>query len=173
MEIPIEVIPERAGHLGLMELPACDQRTIPGVISQRACVLYGVRWMLADIKDVIHLVHGPVGCAYYSETVRKKRYKVFTTALDEKDIIFGAGQKLKKAIGEALRMHPGGSAVLIYTTCAVGLIGEDVAAVCKQASAELGLPVVPVNCPGFLRGEPGERSRCRRGSSAGALYRPG
>ncbi|GAV23484.1 nitrogenase component 1 [Carboxydothermus pertinax] len=149
MEIPIDVIPERVGQLGLVGLPACDQRTIPGIISQRACVLYGARWMLAPVRDVIHLIHGPVGCAYYSETVRKKRYQVFSTALDEMDIVFGAGQKLETAIRESLSLRPGSSAVLVYTTCAAGLIGEDVPAICKRMSATLGRPVVPVNCPGF------------------------
>ncbi|GAV24361.1 nitrogenase [Carboxydothermus islandicus] len=105
--------------------------------------------MLAPIRDVIHLIHGPVGCAYYSETVRKKRYQVFSTALDETDIVFGAGQKLEIAIRESLNLRPGSSAVLVYTTCAAGLIGEDVQAICKRMSATLGLPVVPVNCPGF------------------------
>ncbi|RKO66119.1 nitrogenase component 1 [Desulfofundulus salinus] len=149
MQIPIDVIPERAGHLEVVEIPACDRRTLPGVVSQRACLLYGARWMLAAIRDAVHLIHGPVGCAYYSGTVRKKNYRVFSTALGEKEIVFGAGQKLEDAIREAVSLRPRSSAVLVYTTCAVGLIGEDVEAICKRASASLGLPVVPVNCPGF------------------------
>ncbi|SHI53654.1 nitrogenase component 1 [Desulfofundulus thermosubterraneus] len=149
MKMLIEMMPERAGHLELTGLPECERQTLPGVISQRACMLYGARWMIAAIRDVVHLIHGPVGCAYYSETVRKKNYRVFSTALGEKEIVFGAGQKLEDAIREAVSLRPRSSAVLVYTTCAVGLIGEDVEAICKQASASLGLPVVPVNCPGF------------------------
>lgn len=145
----IETMPERAGHLEPANLPACERRTLPGVISQRACLLYGARWMLAAIRDAVHLIHGPVGCAYYSQTVRQKNYKVFSTGLGEKEIIFGGGEKLEEAIREAVSLYPRSSAVLVYTTCAAGLIGEDVEAICKQAAAALGLPVVPVNCPGF------------------------
>lgn len=149
MELSVDMLPERRQHLQREGLPACNRPTLPGVVSQRACALYGARWMLAAIKDAIHLLHGPVGCAYYSETVRKKRYEVFSTALEEKDIIFGAGAKLATAIREGVRLRPAAAAVIVYTTCAAGLIGEDVAAICRQAEANLGVPVVPVNCPGF------------------------
>ncbi|WP_242868716.1 nitrogenase component 1 [Desulfotomaculum copahuensis] len=154
--MPVEVMPERAGHLmvkgagcGGDGLPRCEQATLPGVVSQRACALYGARWMLAAVKDVLHLMHGPVGCAWNAVTVRRKSYPVAATCLEEQDIIFGGGEKLRRCIGEAVRLHPGAKGVLVYVTCAAGLIGEDVEAVCGEASAELKLPVAPVLCPGF------------------------
>ena len=37
----------------------------------------------------------------------------------------------------------------MYTTCIVGVIGDDVEAVCKEVSREKGIPVIPVQAPGF------------------------
>ncbi|HUW64694.1 MAG TPA: nitrogenase component 1 [Spirochaetia bacterium] len=153
--MPIEVTPDRAGHVVLQtadaacELPISETATLPGVISQRACALYGARWMLAAIKDVIHLVHGPVGCAYNAGTVRRKSYQVFTTGLDEQDVIFGGRGKLARSIEEAVRLRPGAQGVMVYVTCTAALIGEYVEAVCREATVRLGIPVAQVNCPGF------------------------
>ncbi|GAW93889.1 nitrogenase component 1 [Calderihabitans maritimus] len=154
MSVPIEVLPYRRGHLVVKEadpsvLPVCSRPTVPGVISERACAFYGARWMLASIPDVIHLIHGPAGCAYYGRTVRRKSYRIFSTQLVERDIIFGAGDKLYDSIVEAVTRNPNARAVLVYATCVAGVIGEDIPAVCKRATKDTGLPVVPVDCPGF------------------------
>jgi nitrogenase molybdenum-cofactor synthesis protein NifE len=105
--------------------------------------------MLAAIPDVIHLVHGPEGCAYYGSTVRRKSYRIFSTQLVERDIIFGAGAKLYQAVLEACALDPHACAVLVYATCGTGLIGEDLLAVCNRAARKVNRPVVPVNAPGF------------------------
>lgn len=134
---------------GHQVLPDCSRPTLPGVVSERACVFYGARWMLAAVPDVIHLVHGPVGCAYYGRTVRRKSYRLLSTGLDERDIVFGAGDKLFDAIMEAAARYPEARAVLVYATCAVGLTGEDILRACKRAAGKIGRKVVPVNSPGF------------------------
>ncbi|MCL6447004.1 MAG: nitrogenase [Armatimonadetes bacterium] len=152
--LSLDALPERQGHVTskahfVPEQFQCERATLPGVISSRACVLYGARWVLAPVREVLHLIHGPVGCAYYSSQVRGKNYPVYSTALKEEDVVFGGQQKLRRAIGEALRLQPAARGVLVYTTCAAGLIGEDVETVCREASLQFGRPVVPVNCPGF------------------------
>ena len=43
--------------------------------------------------------------------------------------------------------HP--QAAFVYSTCIVGLIGDDVGAVCKRVSADAGIPVLPVHSEGF------------------------
>jgi len=37
----------------------------------------------------------------------------------------------------------------VYATCIVGVIGDDVGAVCKRVSMEKGIPVLPVHSEGF------------------------
>jgi nitrogenase molybdenum-cofactor synthesis protein NifE len=43
--------------------------------------------------------------------------------------------------------HP--KAAFVYSTCIVGLIGDDVQAICKKVAKERGIPVIPVDSPGF------------------------
>lgn len=147
--------PVRAVHGVLIDaaapaVPACDQRTVPGVMSQRACAYYGARWFLAPLKQAIHLVHGPVSCAYYGETVRKKKYTVFSTDLSEKEVIFGGEAKLLQNLLEIGERFPDTKAILIYVTCAPGFTGENVERACRNAEQATGIRCVPVNCPGFL-----------------------
>ncbi|MGC7878719.1 nitrogenase component 1 [Desulforudis sp. 1031] len=137
-------------NIAVPVLPACDRRTVPGVLSQRACAYYGARWFLAPLKDVVHLVHGPISCAYYGETVRKKKYTVFSTDMTEHEVIFGGEGKLLGTLIELAHRFPGYRAVLVYVTCAPGIIGDDVQRACRQAEQATGMRCVPVNCPGFV-----------------------
>ena len=53
-----------------------------------------------------------------------------STDMQEEEIIFGGEKKLRKAIEEAIELfHP--KAIGIFSTCPVGLIGDDVHAVCR------------------------------------------
>lgn len=132
-----------------MRLPACGSPTVPGVITSRACPYYGARWLLAPVKETLHLVHGPVGCAYYGQTVRRKSYRILSTALDEKDVVFGGDTKLVRAVREALRLFPDARAVFVYGCCVAGLTGADLAGICRLATRATGRTVVPVSCAGF------------------------
>jgi nitrogenase molybdenum-cofactor synthesis protein NifE len=40
-------------------------------------------------------------------------------------------------------------AAFVYATCIVGIIGDDVDAVCRRVSSETGIPVIPVHSEGF------------------------
>lgn len=134
---------------------ACKQQAQPG-LAQGGCAFDGASIALVPITDAAHLVHGPIACAGNSWGSRgslssgSTLYKMgFTTDLSENDIIFGGEKKLYKAIGEiAHRYQP--AAVFVYSTCVTALIGDDLEAVCKSASQKLGLPVIPVNSPGFV-----------------------
>ena len=45
---------------------ACDNNSLAGAISQRACVYSGARVVLNPVTDAVHLIHGPIGCAGYT-----------------------------------------------------------------------------------------------------------
>jgi nitrogenase molybdenum-cofactor synthesis protein NifE len=73
----------------------------------------------------------------------------FTTDMTELDIVYGAEEKLARAIRKTFdAVAP--KAIFVHATCLSGLIGEDIDAVCKKTSAELGIRVIPVNAPGFV-----------------------
>lgn len=120
------------------------------------CSFDGAQITLLPIADAAHLVHGPASCianswesrGSLSSGPRLSEYG-FSTALGEQDIIFGGETKLRKSIDYIVdRFHP--PAVFVYSTCVTALIGEDLDAVCKEAAGRLGVPVVPVNSPGFV-----------------------
>jgi len=134
---------------------ACDTHSVSGVVSQRACVYCGARVVLNPITDAAHIVHGPIGCASYTWDIRgslssdSELFRTsFSTDLREHDIIFGGEKKLIAAIDEiVIREKP--KAVFIYSTCVVGVIGDDVKAIAKKAENKHGIRVIPVHSSGF------------------------
>ena len=134
---------------------ACNRDSLAGAVSQRACVFCGSRVVLYPIADALHLVHGPIGCAAYTWDIRgslssgpELHRLSFSTDLQELDVVFGGEKKLAKALDELIpRYEP--KAAFVYSTCIVGLIGDDLAAVCKAATERHGIPVIPVQSEGF------------------------
>jgi nitrogenase molybdenum-cofactor synthesis protein NifE len=133
----------------------CNKQSVAGSVSQRACVFCGSRVVLYPIADALHLVHGPLGCAAYTWDIRgalssgpQLHRLSFSTDLREMDVIHGGERKLAKALSQLIdRYRP--KAAFVYSTCIVGVIGDDVEAVCRQVSAVKGIPVLPVHSEGF------------------------
>jgi nitrogenase molybdenum-iron protein alpha chain len=118
--------------------------------------------MVTLIRDAAVISHGPVGCssclhefaftyrvnAPLRELEHPTQRKIYSTNLDEGDTVYGGGRKLAEAIREVYsRAKP--NAVFVLTTCAVGIIGDDVESVTNDAEEELGIPVVAIFCEGF------------------------
>lgn len=122
-----------------------------------ACAL-GV---LSFITDAAIVQHSPAGCAVTAMQVSNSREQLASalhldlshsgylcTDMNESDTVFGATDNLSCVIREtAQRYHP--RAIFIGASCVSGVIGEDLASVARELSAELGIPVAPVNCEGF------------------------
>lgn len=133
----------------------CEKQSLAGSVSQRACVFCGSRVVLYPITDALHIVHGPIGCAAYTWDIRgslssgEELYRLsFSTDLQEKEVIFGGEKKLYGALTELIdKYHP--KAAFIYSTCIIGLIGDDVEAICKKVTSEKNIPVIPVHSEGF------------------------
>ena len=115
---PTKVARKRQKHMVVRESEESQQieantRTVPGIISQRGCCFAGCKGVvIGPIGDIVHIVHGPVGCSYYSWNTRRNLFKprangndyskyCFTTDMQDEDIIFGGEKKLRKAIQEA------------------------------------------------------------------------
>jgi nitrogenase molybdenum-cofactor synthesis protein NifE len=133
----------------------CNKDSLAGAVSQRACVFCGSRVVLYPIADALHLVHGPIGCAVYTWDIRgalssgpELHRLSFSTDMQEIDVIFGGEKKLYNALIELIDRHVP-KAAFVYSTCIVGIIGDDMAAVCRRVSEEKGIPVMPVQSEGF------------------------
>lgn len=137
-----------------------NSRTIPGIITQRGCTYAGCRGVvIGPIHDILHITHGPVGCGYYSWLTRRNLTRVpegeanylqycMTTDMQEDHIVFGGEKRLAEAIREAYAMFKP-KAISVYATCPVGLIGDDIHSVCRQAKEELGINVFGFSCEGY------------------------
>jgi nitrogenase molybdenum-cofactor synthesis protein NifE len=133
----------------------CEKESVSGAVSQRACVYCGARVVLNPITDAYHIVHGPIGCASYTWDIRgsltsdSEIYRnSYSTDLRETDIVFGGAAKLTKAIDELVQ-KTAPKLIFVYATCIVGVIGDDIEAVCREAEAKYGIRVIPVKAPGF------------------------
>jgi nitrogenase molybdenum-iron protein alpha chain len=123
-------------------------RTIPGIITQRGCTYAGCKGVvLGPTRDIVNITHGPIGCGYYSWLTRRNQTRTesdaeanfipyaFSTDMQDSNIVFGGEEKLKQAIREAVELfNP--KAVAIFSTCPVGLIGDDVHRVALQMMEE-------------------------------------
>lgn len=134
---------------------ACEKHSVAGAVSQRACVFCGSRVVLYPITDALHLVHGPVGCAAYTWDIRGSQSSgpqlhrmSFSTDLREKDVIYGGEKKCEAALMELIQRYQP-KAAFVYATCIVGLIGDDLEAVCRRVTERTGIDVIPVHSEGF------------------------
>ena len=136
-------------------------RTTPGIITQRGCTYAGCKGVvLGPTRDIVNITHGPIGCGFYSWLTRRNQTRTptdadenfipycFSTDMQEEEIIFGGEKKLRQAIQEAYDLfHP--KAIAIFSTCPVGLIGDDVHAVARDMKAKLGINVFGFSCEGY------------------------
>ena len=137
-----------------------NTRTIPGVITNRGCAYAGCKGVvLGPIKDMVHIVHGPIGCSYYTWGARRNKAReeegiknfvnyAFSTDMQESDVVFGGEKKLAKVIDEVVEIFQP-KAITISATCPVGLIGDDLGAVAKKAEEKHGVKVLAFNCEGY------------------------
>ena len=115
---------------------------------------------LSGIRDVAVIHHGPAGCSTtgtqsyrVTKQVAKKRgivnHTVYIgTDMDEKDTIFGAGEKLADIVRTTYeRYHP--KAIFVANSCAAGVIGEDIDSIVDELKEEIPVPIAAVHCEGF------------------------
>ena len=136
-------------------------RTIPGIITQRGCAYAGCKGVvLGPTRDIINITHGPIGCGFYSWLTRRNQTKppgnedenfmtyCFSTDMQDSNIVFGGEKKLREAIQEAYDLFKP-RAISVFSTCPIGLIGDDVHAVAREMKEKLGINVFAFSCEGY------------------------
>jgi nitrogenase molybdenum-cofactor synthesis protein NifE len=133
----------------------CTKQLTPGAAAG-GCAFDGAKIALQPITDVAHLVHGPIACEGNgwdnrgAKSSDSELYRTgFTTDINELDVVYGGEKRLYKSIREILDKYDP-PAIFVYQTCVTALIGDDIEAVCKAASAKFNKPIIPVNAPGFV-----------------------
>jgi len=146
---------------GKVPAMGANVRTVPGIITQRGCSYAGCKGViLGPTRDIVNITHGPIGCGFYSWLTRRNQTRTssdqednfmpycFSTDMQDEDIVFGGEKKLKAAIQEAYdNFKP--KAISIFSTCPVGLIGDDVHAVAREMKEKLGINIFGFSCEGY------------------------
>ena len=168
--LPVKVARKRSKQI-LINEPGPDNkspeilanaRTIPGIITMRGCSYAGCKGVvLGPTRDILQITHGPIGCGFYSWLTRRNQTRpptddspnyipyALSTDMHEENIIFGGEKKLKQAIEEAIAIfHP--KALGIFSTCPVGLIGDDVHSVAREMEAKYpDVNIFGFSCEGY------------------------
>lgn len=145
------------------EIPeiGANTRTIPGIITQRGCTYAGCKGVImGPTRDIVNITHGPIGCGFYSWLTRRNQTRpdgpeddnfmtyCFSTDMQEENIVFGGEKKLRAAIQEAYDLFKP-KAISIFSTCPVGLIGDDVHSVAREMKEKLGINIFGFSCEGY------------------------
>ena len=146
---------------GTVAAVGANVRTVPGIITQRGCCYAGCKGViLGPTRDIVNITHGPIGCGFYSWLTRRNQTRpesdahenympyCFSTDMQDSDIVFGGEKKLKAAIQEAYDLFKP-KAISIFSTCPVGLIGDDVHSVAKEMREKLGINIFGFSCEGY------------------------
>jgi nitrogenase molybdenum-iron protein alpha chain len=117
--------------------------------------------LLSGIIDAAVVNHAPLGCLgdslyqniayHYGQFHRNWAYSnvnMISTNMGETDTVFGGTDRLKDGIREAWRRFTP-KAIFVTTSCASGIIGDDVQGIIDELRDEIPATVVAVHCEGF------------------------
>ena len=120
-----------------------------------------VECQAGNVRGAVTIQHSPIGCGagqvIYNSLFRNglaarglpvENLHLISTNLSERDMVYGGVAKLEASIREAKRRH-NPRAIFIATSCATGIIGDDVDSVASHLEEELGIPIIPLHCEGF------------------------
>lgn len=120
-----------------------------------------VECQAGNVREAVLIQHSPIGCGVgqviYNSIFRNglalrglpvENLHLISTNLQEDDMIFGGLDKLEQSVRDAWdRHHP--KAIFIGSSCATGIIGDDIESVAAKMEKELNIPVIPLFCEGF------------------------
>ncbi|HEY3362898.1 MAG TPA: nitrogenase component 1 [Methanosarcina sp.] len=118
----------------------------------------------AMINDNVVIAHSPVGCSsmipgvtllYKMEREMRElpsdTIKAISTNFGENEVVYGGASELESAILEAEnRYHP--KLITIISSCAAGIIGDDLQAVVNKVQPKIKGIIIPMQCEGFRSG---------------------
>lgn len=142
--------------------PGCSITNRERSFSQTSSCSSGcAQTLLSGILDAAVVNHAPVGCLgdslyqniahHYGQFHRGWAYSnvnMVSTNMGESDTVFGGADRLRDGIREAYRRFSP-KAIFVTTSCASGIIGDDVQGIIDELKGEIPIPVVPVHCEGF------------------------
>lgn len=114
------------------------------------CALAGAAAFFAGIKDAVIVVNGPLWCHFFAmrhieHSQATISHRMLCTQLDNDAIVFGAEEYLNEALAPYVEQPP--ALLAIISSCAAGLIGDDVEAIARGAG--ITCPIVALDTSGL------------------------
>ena len=122
----------------------------------KLCTPLGATLAFKGVEGAIPFLHGSQGCATYMRRYIISHFRepmdIASSALGEKNAIYGGGPNLKKGLLNAMQKY-GAKVIGVATTCLTETIGDDVPRILTEFRAEFGdLPladIVHVSTPSY------------------------
>jgi light-independent protochlorophyllide reductase B subunit len=115
---------------------------------------FGVLWALAGIKNALVLEHGATGTNFYNNTSfrvmnnQSPKGIIFSTGLDEDDVVMGREEKLFEAAGELDRAyHP--DVISLVATAVTSVIGLDLHGIIQELQPRINAKLLAFPGGGF------------------------
>jgi nitrogenase molybdenum-iron protein beta chain len=129
--------------------------------SRNNCALIGAIQTVQAIEGVVPILHSTAGCGLqqylggsvvsgFSGSGKSGGLAIPSTNIGEKHVVFGGTSRLREQIKNTVKVVKG-DLYVILTGCATEMVGDDIAAMTKEAR-EQGFPVIFANTPGFRGG---------------------
>ncbi len=119
-----------------------------------SCALTGAAAFFAGIPDAVLVANGPIWCYFYAlrhlePSCPSLIQRFYCSQPDSNAVVYGSEECLNAVLEQvAQRSRPG--VVLIENSCAISLIGDDLAGIAGQA--ELSCPIVCIDSGGLNGG---------------------
>lgn len=118
------------------------------------CALTGAAAFFAGIPDAAIVANGPLWCYFYARRYLEKScpsigQRFFGTQPDNNAVVYGTEECLLELL-QLVRESSSPSVLLIENSCAVSLIGDDIAGIATQAT--MPCPVICIDSGGLIGG---------------------
>ena len=132
-----------------------------------SCSMPGVWRAVAYMDGAVVVFHSPRACAHVARTMDiNSQYRtlsenereqwgsvpLLSSQMQEKDAIFGGVARLEKCLRFAIETYKP-KCLMIANSCVAGVIGDDVESVAREVEEEYNVPILTVECCGFLGAE--------------------
>lgn len=129
----------------------------PAIDTLRLCKLFGAYRCISEVKGLVPLIHGPVGCAcnnrfFVGLATVAHGFPVdllmTCSDLNQNDVIFGGEEKLRQAILEVDEKYQP-EVIAVFNTCAPGVIGDDIDGVAEAVQPQVRARILPIHSEGY------------------------
>lgn len=108
---------------------------------------------LLYIKDAVVLEYGPEGTThfsmnFYNQLGQKYVNRLFTTGIDDNDIVMGDVTRLEEAILEIDALYKP-KVIFVITSSVISIIGTDVTGICDNIQNKVQAKLISINCSGL------------------------